>query len=124
MSSTARSEDRMAARSGRFCPGAAGAGLDAQQLLLVVPLVQRPGFVQPLVALQPDEPPPAGAGDGLGQLGLAYPGGALDEYGLGQVFGKKDGIGGGFVGHVARRQQRVRHRPGAGKELMHTKETP
>ena len=37
--------------------GAAGAlrRLDPQQLLLVVPLVQRPRLVEPLVALQPDQ---------------------------------------------------------------------
>ena len=33
----------------------AGARLDAQQLLLVVPLVERAGLVEPLVALQPDQ---------------------------------------------------------------------
>jgi hypothetical protein len=45
--------------------------LDAQQLLLVVPLVQRPRLVQALVALQADELGAGGGGDRLGQLGLA-----------------------------------------------------
>ena len=49
-------------------------GLDAQELLLVVPLVQGLALVQPLVALEPDEAGPGGGGQGLGQLGLADPG--------------------------------------------------
>ena len=62
------------------------AGLDAQQLLLVVPLVEGLGLVEPLVALQPDEPAPGEVGHRLGQLrscpsrpgprpGPAWPGG-------------------------------------------------
>jgi len=40
--------------------------LDAQELLAVVPLIQRPGLVQALVALEPDEPGVGGLRDRLG----------------------------------------------------------
>ena len=46
-------------------------GLDAQQLLAIVPLVERLGFVQSFVALQANEPRPYAVGDGLGERGLA-----------------------------------------------------
>ena len=59
-------------------------GLDAQQLLLVVPLVERPRLVEALVALQPDQLGAGGLGDGLGQLGLAHAGRAFDEQWLAQ----------------------------------------
>src|SRR4051794_3234164 len=50
----------------------AGLGLDAQQLLAVVPLVQRLGLVQALVALQADQRAAEVAAERLGQLGLAH----------------------------------------------------
>ena len=54
-------------------------GLDPQQLLLVVPLVERPGLVETLVALEPDQLRARRAGDRLGQLGLAHTCRPLDE---------------------------------------------
>ena len=57
----------------------AAAGLDAQQLLLVVPLVERARLVEPLVALQPHQLGAGGPRDRLGELGLADAGRALDE---------------------------------------------
>ena len=65
-------------------------GGDPQQLLGVVPLVERPGLVDALVALQPDHARAGGRGDGLGQLGLADSGGALDEQRLAQPVGQVD----------------------------------
>ena len=56
-----------------------GLGLDAQQLLAVVPLVQRLGLVEALVALQAHELAVEVARDRLGQLGLADAGRPLDE---------------------------------------------
>ena len=56
--------------------------LGVQELLTVIPLVQRLGVVLTLVALQPQQPPPGRRGDGLGQLGLADSGGPLDQQGL------------------------------------------
>ena len=83
--------------------GTGGGGLDAQQLLLVVPLVERARLVQPLVALQPDQ---LGAGDPrdrLGQLGLADPGRALDQQRLLEHAGEVGGRRRGRVGQVAGR---------------------
>ena len=57
-------------------------GLDAQQLLAVVPLIQRPRFVEALVALQSHELAPEMARERLRELGLADARGALDEHGL------------------------------------------
>ena len=76
-------------------------GLDAQQLLLVVPLVERARLVEPLVALQPDQ---LGAGrprHRLGQLGLADAGRALDQQRLLQRSGEVRRGGGRRVGEVA-----------------------
>ena len=60
-------------------------GLDAQELLAVVPLVQRLGLVEALVALEPDQPPLGGAGERLRELGLADAGRALDEHRLAEL---------------------------------------
>jgi hypothetical protein len=62
--------------------GVVAGGLDPQQLLLVVPLVQRAGLVQALVALQPHQVGARGPGHRLGQLGLADPRRTLDQEGL------------------------------------------
>jgi len=55
------------------------AGLDTQQLLSVVPLIQRLCLVEALVALQPHQFAAAGPGKRLRQLGLADAGRALDQ---------------------------------------------
>ena len=75
--------------------------LDAQQLLLVVPLVQRARLVEALVALQADERRAGRLGDRLGQLGLADAGRALDEQRLAEPVGEEDGRRDGVVGEVA-----------------------
>ena len=54
-------------------------GLQSQQLLLVVPLVERAGLVEPFVALQADQFGVQKFGEDLGDLGLAGAGGALDH---------------------------------------------
>ena len=48
--------------------------LDTQQLLLVVPLVERARLVEPFVALEPDQLGVEQPGEHLPQLGLARPG--------------------------------------------------
>ena len=53
--------------------------LDAQELLLVVPLVERLGLVEPFVALQADEVGVQHLGQHLADLGLAGAGRTLDE---------------------------------------------
>ena len=88
-------------------PGLAGVGLDAQQLLLVVPLVEGLGLVQPLVALEADEPAPGQAGHRLGQLGLAGAGRALHQHRLGQPVGQEDHAGDPVVGQVLHAGQAV-----------------
>ena len=75
-------------------------GLDAQQLLLVVPLVERLGLVEALVALQADEPGAGDLGHRLGQLGLARAGRALDQDRLPQPVGEVDDPGDALVGEV------------------------
>ena len=64
--------------SSHVLPSAA-LGLDAQELLLVVPLVERLGLVEALVALQADQAGAGHLGHRLGQLGLAGAGRALDQ---------------------------------------------
>ena len=75
-------------------------GLDAQQLLLVVPLVERLGLVEALVALEADEAGAGHLGDRLGQLGLARAGRALDEDRLAEPVGEVDDPGDALVGEV------------------------
>ena len=66
-------------------PVSVGLGLDPQQLLAVVPLVQRLGLVEALVALQPHELAAEVGGERLGELGLADAGRALDEHRLAEL---------------------------------------
>jgi hypothetical protein len=73
--------NRVPARPGRL-------GLDPQQLFAVVPLVQRLGLVEPLVALQAHEPAAEVARERLGELGLPDAGGTLDEDRLAQPSGQ------------------------------------
>ena len=76
-------------------------GLDAQQLLLVVPLVEGLGLVEALVALQADQAGPGHLGHRLGQLGLAGAGRALDQDRLAQPLGQVHHAGDAVVGEVA-----------------------
>ena len=81
--------------------------LGVEQLLAVVPLVQRLGLVLALVALQAQEPPPGDAGQRLGELGLADARGTLDEQRLVEAGDEEDGGGEAGVGDVALLGQRV-----------------
>src|SRR3954447_2857729 len=74
--------------------------LDAQQLLLVVPLVERLGLVEALVALQSNEAGARHLGDRLGELRLAGAGGTFDEHRLLQPVGEVHDAGDAFVGEV------------------------
>jgi hypothetical protein len=62
----------------------AALGVDAEQLLAVVPLVQRLGLVEALVALQADQLAPCRPRERLRQLGLPNPRRALYQHGLSQ----------------------------------------
>ncbi len=79
---------------------AATLGLDAQQLLLVVPLVQRLGLVEAFVALQPDQPSAGDLRDALGQLGLSGTGRTLDKDRLLKAVGEVHDTRNAFVGQI------------------------
>jgi hypothetical protein len=64
--------------------------LRVQQLLGVLPFVERLGFVQPFVALQADEFGAEAGSDDLGQLGFADAGRPLDEQGFAELGGQID----------------------------------
>ena len=79
--------------------------LDAKELLLVVPLVQRSCLVETLVALEAHQGSAGRARDRLGQLGLADAGRTLDEQRLLEGAGEVGGGRGGDIGQVARFRQ-------------------
>src|SRR5690606_35080986 len=87
-------------------PIGTGVGLDPQQLLLVVPLVEGFGLVQPLVALETDEPPVGGGSNGLRQFGLAHTGRSFDEHGLLEGGRQIDDLGDALIGQIPDRAQR------------------
>ena len=80
---------------------AGGLGLDPQQLLAVVPLVQRLRLVQALVALEPHERAVEVGGERLGQLGLADAGRPLDEHRLAEPGGEEGDERGRLAREVA-----------------------
>ena len=88
-------------------PRLVAAGLDPQQLLAVVPLVDRLGLVEALVALQADQLAAGGARERLGQLGLADPRRALDQDRLPEPLGEEGDQRRGLVGEVAGAGQRL-----------------
>ena len=94
-------------------------GLDAQQLLLVVPLVQRLGLVEALVALQADQAGAGHLGHRLGELRLARAGRALDEHRLAEPVGQEDDAGDALVGEVVDAPQAVPHRLHALESFAH-----
>ena len=112
-SSTVGSVRRIAVSSGRVSRNSSentsvfvwsqspGAGLDPQDLLGVVPLVEGAGLVDALVALQPHQTRAGGLRDRPGQLGLADPGGALHQQRLAQPVGEEDRGGRCGIGQVA-----------------------
>ena len=81
-----------------------------EQLARVVPVVERLVNVDALVALQPDQARAGGAGQRLGDLGLADPGLALEQQRLPQLAGQEDGGRQGAVGEVALPAQRLADR--------------
>ena len=93
--------------------------LDAQQLLLVVPLIQRLGLVKALVALQPQQPGSGQRRRRLRQLGLADPGGAFDQQRLVQAVGEEQNVGDEVVGDVAGFAQALPDRPDVTEAVAH-----
>ncbi|NCL74288.1 hypothetical protein AIIKEEIJ_01731 [Rhodococcus sp. YH1] len=92
---------------GELLADAVAQHLHVQQLLGVVPLVQRAAVVEALVALQPHQPAPAGGGERLGQLGLADAGRALEQQGPLERGGEVDDDRELVVGDVVVAAQRV-----------------
>ena len=90
-------------------PAGLAAGLDPQQLLAVVPLVQRLRLVEALVALQAHQLAAGGARERLRQLGLADPRRALDQDRLAEPLGEEGDQRRGLVGEVADLRQRLLH---------------
>src|SRR5690606_16479830 len=74
---------------------------DRQQLPRVVPLVQRLGRGEPLVALQPDQRRVQRGGQCLGRLGLPDAGLALQQDRLAQPYRQEQRGGQRVVGQVA-----------------------
>jgi hypothetical protein len=77
----------------RLVPRLVVARADAQQLFGVVPLVQGPGLVDALVALQTHQPCLSDLRHGLGELGLADSGRPFHKERLAQAVGEEDGRG-------------------------------
>src|SRR4051794_19934181 len=104
----------------RLPAGVGGLGLDAQELLAVVPLVQRFGLVETLVALEADQLATGGAGERLGELRLADAGRPLDENRLAELareerderrrLARQIARGGEAFGHRLDALDRFRHR--------------
>jgi hypothetical protein len=81
-------------------PTFSGFGLNAQQLLAIVPFVQRLCLVEALVALEADQVAPGRPGHGLGQFGLAHSRRALHEHGLAEALRQVGDQGCGLVREV------------------------
>jgi hypothetical protein len=84
-------------------------GLDAQQLLLVVPLVEGLGLVEAFVALQADQPGPRHLGDALRELGLPRTSRALDQHGLAEAFSEEHDARDAFISKVRDIAQTIAH---------------
>ena len=95
--------------------GLAGLGLDAQQLLAVVPLVQRLRLVEALVALQPHELAAEVVRERLRQLGLADAGGTLDQHRLAELRRQVGDERGRLARQVPDRAQALRDLGGGGR---------
>ena len=83
--------------------------LGVEQLLAVVPLVERLGLVLAFVALQPQQSPAGGGGEDLGQFGLPDPGGPLDQQRFVQAGLQEHGGGQTLVGDVTLAGERLAH---------------
>ena len=80
---------------------------DLQHLAGVVPLVERRRGVEPLVALEADEPPAQRLGEDLGDLGLADARLSFEEKRASELEGQEDRGGEARVGDVAPRREQL-----------------
>src|SRR5262249_39155719 len=86
--------------------------LDREQLTRIVPLVQRLGRGQPLVALQPDQRGVEYLRKGLGRLGLANTGLTLEQDRLSHTGGQEERRPQRLIGEIAdlvKRSQQTGH---------------
>src|SRR5581483_4548414 len=88
-------------------PALGAVGLDAKELLLVVPLVERARLVEALVALEADELRAEHLGEDLPELGLAGAGGSLGEERLLELQREEERRLDARDRHVARRAEAV-----------------
>ena len=79
--------------------------LGVEELLGVLPLVERLGLVQALVALQADQLAPERGGQHLGELGLADAGGPFHQDRLLELAGEVDDSADRPVGDVVLRRE-------------------
>jgi hypothetical protein len=94
-------------------------GLDTQQLLFVVPLVQSLGFIQTLVALETNETRTREFGNALCQLRLAGSRRTLDEHGLTQTLGEVHHSGDAVVGEIVDFLETITHLRNGGECVCH-----
>src|SRR5206468_3588757 len=80
-----------------------------QELLAVVPLVQRLGFVEPLVALEPDQLAAGRARQRLGELRLPDARRPLHQHRLAELPGEERDKRRGLPGEVAGLREAGRH---------------
>src|SRR5690606_20318367 len=80
-------------------------GLDPEQLLLVVPLVESLRLVEPLIALQADQPPIPHTGQRFRKFGLSDACRTLDENRLAEPLRQEGHLGDAVVGEVVDRSE-------------------
>ena len=93
--------------SDRFALAAGPFRLDAQELLLVVPLIERLGLIEAFITLQPYQTHPGHAGHALGQLGFASTRWTLHQYGFAEPLTEIDDAGDPVVGQVTHASERA-----------------
>ena len=93
-----RNSRRKRSRLGRL---AALGRAHREQLARIVPVIERAVHVDPLVALEADQPRAGRRGERLRGLGLADPGLALEQQRLAELDREEDGDGQRLVGEVA-----------------------
>ncbi len=92
---------------------------DLEHLAGIVPLVDGRGHVQPLVALEADQPPAERLCQHLGDLGLAHAGLALEKERPAEGEGQEQGGGQRPVGDIASPGQKLQGRVDGGRNLGH-----
>ena len=103
---------------GQRASSLASASRMRQQLARIVPLVQRLGGVDPVVALQPDQRRVEHRGQRLGGLGLAHPGLPLQQQRLREAEAEEQRGGQPLVDQVVDGGEPLRQRLDVGREVL------